>query len=142
MQVGQLGARAEVTTIEDRVSPFRDGSRRGISKASLGCSSSMARYRGPMDLAADLTWLTGRPISEARLDEDLGGPSGVRGGAVSRPFTHQALGLPIGDGLTTEQAVVELDTRAVRTGIGRHRVAVEILASLPARRKDSRADET
>ncbi len=59
-----------------------------------------------------------------------------------RSTINQALGVLIGDGLTAQQAVVELDTRAVRTGIGRQRVAAEILASLLVRRKDCRAEDS
>jgi hypothetical protein len=81
-----------------------------------------------VDLAADLTWLTGRPPTDFTLDQHLGN---------SRPDTtlhlqalseiNQAVGLLIGRGYSPQQASWELDTQAANNRSDRHSVARLIL---------------
>lgn len=86
-----------------------------------------------VDLAADLTWLTGRPWRDLRVDEDLLGP---RGSADARSLTswsvlNQARGVLISTGLTADEADLELEARACATGVDRDHAAAELLAGLP-----------
>ncbi len=88
-----------------------------------------------VDLAADLTWLTGRPPGEIRLDEDLVvAKRGVSTRSLASWSTvNQALGVLIGSGMTTEEADAELSARAALTEGGRHLAAFDLLARLPFR---------
>jgi hypothetical protein len=139
--VGNPDARVEITTIEDRAHaaqirtslrfPLLDGDR---PEATAGVLLVYAAQPGALvDLAADLTWLTGRPLGDARLDEDLDGPA-VQSpeSSLSRLSTvNQAVGVLIGCGLTQQEALADLDARASATGVERHLVAAAILACLP-----------
>lgn len=86
-----------------------------------------------VDLAADLTWLTGRPWRDLRVDEDLVGPrrSTDAGSLTSWSVLNQARGVLISTGLTAHEADLELDARASVTGVDRHHVAAELIAGLP-----------
>lgn len=85
-----------------------------------------------VDLAADLTWVTGRPWRDFRIDEDLDAAQESPGTAslTSWSTINQARGVLISKGLTVEQADSELDTQAAATGIGRHHAAAELLAGV------------
>ena len=139
--VGDPDARVEITTVEDRAHaaqirtslrfPLLDDER---PEASAGVLLVYAAQPGALvDLAADLTWLTGRPLGDARLDEDLDGPAAHSPeSSLSRLSTvNQAVGVLIGGGLTVQEALAELDARASATGLERHIVAAGILACLP-----------
>jgi hypothetical protein len=86
-----------------------------------------------VDLAADLTWLTGRSTDELCLDDDIAGkfhlhpPESLR----SQSAINQAIGALIGQGRTPDQARMELDVRAADSGMKVHAAAVGLLASLP-----------
>jgi hypothetical protein len=139
--VGDPDALVEITTIEDpahaaqiRTSlrfPLLDEERPG---ATAGVLLVYATKPGALvDLAADLTWLTGRPLGDARLDEDLGGPAAQSPeSSLSRlSAVNQAVGVLIGSGLTQQEALAELDARVSATGVERHLVAAAVLACLP-----------
>jgi len=141
--VGDPEHLVHVTTIEDaeqttriRTSlrfPLRHETEPGLVAGASGVLIVYAAQPGALvDLAADITWLTGRPFGDARLDEDLGGPDATsRDRSLSRLSTvNQALGVLIGGGLRQEEAGDELDARAARTGLARHLAAAEVLASL------------
>jgi hypothetical protein len=91
-----------------------------------------ARPGAFIDLAADLSWLTHRDLSEFALDEHLtlghdpDEPSGL--GAVS--VINQAIGMLIARGHLPENAEREITARAARAGVDRHTAAGHILASL------------
>lgn len=148
--VGNPDARVEITTIEDgahaaqiRTSlrfPLLDGDR---PEATAGVLLVYAAQPGALvDLAADLTWLTGRPLGDARLDEDLDGPAAQSPeSSLSRLSTvNQAVGVLIGGGLTQQEALADLDARASATGVERHLVAAAILACLPVDTVDRAQD--
>ncbi len=82
-----------------------------------------------VDLAADLTWLTGRSWRDFRIDEDLLVPGGSAGRKSVKSWStiNQALGLLISTGLTLDEADAELDARAARTGRRRDLAAVDVL---------------
>lgn len=88
-----------------------------------------ARTGAFVDLAADLSWLTGRPLTDFALDRHLrlpterGSPSGV----LSASLVNQAIGLLIGRGCTPEQAELEIGQRAAAAGHTRAEAARSIL---------------
>jgi hypothetical protein len=88
-----------------------------------------------VDLATDLSWLTGDGLNRGPggfvLDEDLtphdpAAPSGLK--ALS--IIEQAIGLLIGRGNTPEQALQHLDLLAADTRVDRLAAAGAILAEL------------
>jgi hypothetical protein len=85
-----------------------------------------------IDLAADLSWLTHRDLSEFALDEHLtlghdpDEPSGLGGVSV----INQAIGMLIARGHLPEDAEREITARAARADVDRHTAAGHILASL------------
>ena len=88
-----------------------------------------------VDLAADLAWLTARPLSGFLLDQHL--PASTERGAATNLFEasviNQAIGALIGQGYTPEQAEQHLTAESADAGIGRHAVGLRILAGLNAR---------
>jgi hypothetical protein len=85
-----------------------------------------------IDLAADLAWLTGRPLSDFVLDRHLtvADEPGSRTPLVTASAVNQALGVLIGRGYTPSQADWQLDTQARHTGADRYNAACLILAKL------------
>ncbi len=85
-----------------------------------------------IDLAADLAWLTDRPLTDFHVDEHLTPPAGhtdpTRLQAMST--INQALGVLIGRGATLEQAERRLGARAASAGIDLLAAATLILAGL------------
>jgi hypothetical protein len=147
--VGDPAARVEITTIEDweHAAQIRTSLRFPLDgprpEVNAGVLLVYAGQPGALvDLAVDLTWLTGRPLGDARLDEDLDGPAAPSSeSSVSRlSAVNQAVGVLIGGGLTQQEAFAELDARASATGVERHLVAAAILASLPGDTVDRAQD--
>jgi hypothetical protein len=88
-----------------------------------------------VDLAADLAWLTARPLNDFVLDQHLPAPA-ERGAATSlfeALVINQAIGALIGQGYTPEQAERHLTAEGADAGISRHAVGLRILAGLNAR---------
>ena len=88
-----------------------------------------------VDLAADLAWLTARPLSDFALDHHLPAPA-ERGPATSLfevSVISQAIGVLIGQGYTPGQAEQHLTAKGADAGISRHAVGLRILAGLNAR---------
>jgi hypothetical protein len=85
-----------------------------------------------IDLAADLSWITGRPLSEFRLDEHRTLPASYTNPAPLTALSHinQALGVLIGRGAVPEQAERDLYARAATAGIDVSAAATLILAGL------------
>ena len=85
-----------------------------------------------VDLAADLAWLTGRPLCDFVIDQHLAIPAGTRIGRqlAEASISNQAIGVLIGRGYTTERAHRQLDARAALAGIDRHAAAQLILSAL------------
>jgi hypothetical protein len=85
-----------------------------------------------VDLAADLAWLTSRPLSDFALDQHL--PAAAERGPVTSlselSVINQAVGALIGQGHTPEQAERHLTAESVVAGISRHAVGMRILAAL------------
>lgn len=141
--VGDSETPVEITTVEDAEQAARIRTSLRFPVRGEGPVEHRSDFSGVLiiyaaipgalvDLAADLAWLTGRPLSEAHLDEDLRGPaSRSHAGTLARlSATNQAVGVLLGEGLTVEEALAELDARAAMTGTMRHLVAAELLASL------------
>jgi hypothetical protein len=85
-----------------------------------------------VDLAADLAWLTRRPLADFVLDEHLLAPdadSNATPLAVASVI-NQAIGVLIGRGYTIQRAHWELDTQAAHGGTDRETAARHILARL------------
>ena len=88
-----------------------------------------------VDLAADLAWLTARPLSDFVLDQHLQ-PSAEQDSATGLFETsviNQSVGVLIGRGHTPEQADRYLAAEAAAAGISRHAVGVRILDGLDVR---------
>ncbi|MCV7229564.1 ANTAR domain-containing protein [Mycolicibacterium komossense] len=104
-----------------------------IAGAGDGLSVAVIFYAGApgafVDLAADLTWLTGRPPADFTLDQHLGITSWPdttpKLQAVSE--INQAIGVLIGRGYSPQQASWELDAQAMNNRTDRHSVARLIL---------------
>lgn len=82
-----------------------------------------------VDLAADLTWLTGRPLTDITLDEHLVIPDGPDPAAVIQAASdiNQAIGVLIGRGHTPQQAHGQLRTQAAHNRTDWHTAARRIL---------------
>lgn len=87
-----------------------------------------------VDLAADLAWLTTRPLSDFVLDEHLTVPPPSNTGTQlqAASIINQAIGVLIGRGHTPEEANGQLDAQAARAGTDRHGAAQLVLATLTA----------
>jgi hypothetical protein len=85
-----------------------------------------------VDLAADLAWLTARPLSDFVLDHHLPVSAGTYSGTylLEASVVNQAIGALIGQGYTVQQADRQLDARAANAGISRHAASLRILANL------------
>lgn len=83
-----------------------------------------------VDLAADLAWLTARPLTDFVLDQHLIIPAGSDSGAQlsTASVINQAIGVLIGFGDTPQQADRRLDTQAAHAGTDRYAAAQLILA--------------
>ena len=88
-----------------------------------------------VDLAADLAWLTARPLNDFVLDRHL--PATAERGAATSLFEacviNQAIGALIGQGYTPEQAERHLTAKGADAGSSRHAVGLRIPARLTAR---------
>lgn len=87
-----------------------------------------------VDLAADLAWLTARPLTDFILDQHLIIPAGsVTGGQLrAASAINQAIGVLVSHGYTPQQADWELDTQAGHARTDRLSAAHHILARLTA----------
>ena len=85
-----------------------------------------------IDLAADLCWLTGRPLTDLAIDQHLNLPAepDFHDGLRDWSLVNQAIGVLIGRGYTPEQAELELDTRATIGDHTRAEAAKIILAGV------------
>jgi hypothetical protein len=86
-----------------------------------------------VDLAADLSWLTGRPLHAFVAEEDVAELPGLlmTEGLAARRTVDQALGVLIAEGCTLDEARTELDSRATRAGVDRGaaaRIILDVLA--------------
>jgi hypothetical protein len=111
----------------------------GVGDVGLPPALVVVLYAGSpgtfVELAADLAWLTARPLSDFVLDQHLPDPAGT--GATTRlsetSVINQAIGALIGRGYTPEQAVRHLTAEGAKAGISRHAVGLRILAAPDAR---------
>jgi hypothetical protein len=98
---------------------------------SVGVVLYAAKPGAFMDLAADLSWITGRPLGDFRSDEHRALPLSDTPTHLSATSNiNQALGVLIGQGCTPEQAERDLHARAVASGLDVLGAATLILASL------------
>jgi hypothetical protein len=95
-----------------------------------------------VDLAADLAWLTGRPMSEVTLDGHLSLPAAADVGDQLHAASaiNQAVGVLIGRGFTPHQAHCHLDIQAATNRTDRHAAAQSILGALIASDDDRDRD--
>lgn len=96
-----------------------------------------------VDLAADLSWLTGLALDTFELDRHLAAFAEPGTGATMRSLSviDQAIGVLIGRGHTREQAVADLDVRAAATAGTRYDAAASILDHLVRVEPDPMAPE-
>lgn len=106
------------------------------AKASPSTSVVLILYAGTpgafVDLAADLSWITGRHPSDFRLDEHRALPADYANNTDVRSIStiNQAIGVLIGAGSTPEQAERELHARAAAACIELVGAAALVLADL------------
>jgi hypothetical protein len=144
VRMSAAGGDIEVATLLDQADASRVRSSLRIplgepdsAEGRLGDRIDLVLYAATagafVDLAADLAWLTGRPLDDARLDQDVTGPFDVDPSRSlrARSSIDQAIGVLIGGGLTAEQASSTLDAVAARDGVQRHEAALGVLAALP-----------
>lgn len=88
-----------------------------------------------VDLAADLAWLTARPLSDFVLDRHLPAPAErrVATSLFEASVINQAIGALIGQGYTPEQAERHITAEGADAGISRRAVGLRILARPNAR---------
>jgi hypothetical protein len=88
-----------------------------------------------VDLAADLAWLTARPLGDFVLDQHVPVPAEwISATSLSEAsLINQAIGVLVGQGSTPEQAERHLTTEGADAGVTRHAVGLRILAGLDAR---------
>ena len=92
-----------------------------------------------VDLAADLCWLTGRPLADFALDEhlDLLAEPDTDCGMQAASAVNQAIGVLLGHGYTPEQADLEIDALAAAAGHSRSDAADIILGDAPSEHANS-----
>lgn len=86
-----------------------------------------------VDMAADLSWLTGKHLTGFVVDEHLSvvDTGSKLGDVVAASTVNQAFGVLLGAGFIAANATAELDRRAADAGTDRVQAAAELLASLP-----------
>jgi hypothetical protein len=82
-----------------------------------------------IDLAADLTWLTGRPLTDVTFDQHLTIPTEPDPAALMQAMSdiNQAIGIRIGHGETLQQAESALEVQAADNHTDRQSAARLIL---------------
>lgn len=111
----------------------------GVGDVGLLPAVVLVLYAGSpgtfIDLAADLAWLTARPLSDFVLDQHL--PNLAEQCSATNLFEdsviNQAIGALIGQGYTPEQAERHLTVEGAAAGVSRHVLGLRILAGLNAR---------
>lgn len=85
-----------------------------------------------VDLAADLSWLTGVQLDEYALDQHLPtiGTSSTPPTIHATSVINQAIGVLVGSGHPPEEAHQRLTAQAVDAGVDRYGAAVRILTAL------------
>jgi hypothetical protein len=88
-----------------------------------------------VDLAADLAFLTDRPLRDFAVDQHLPGPAeqDCATNLFEVSTINQAVGVLIDRGYTPEQAERHLEVQSVDAGISRYAVGLRILAGLDGR---------
>jgi hypothetical protein len=86
-----------------------------------------------VDLGADLSWLTGRRLTDFALDQhlNLSSEPDAAGGVHVASVVNQAIGVLIGRGYTPEQAELEIDAQAAAAGHSRSDAANIVLQAPP-----------
>jgi hypothetical protein len=94
-----------------------------------------------VDLAADLLWLTVRPLTEVTLDEHLTVPAGPDAAQLqAQSDINQAIGVLIGRGYTPQQAHWQIDTQAANNRTDRHTAARLLLDNITTSDDDQHFD--
>lgn len=121
--------------------PLSDDNADGAG-APLAVVLYAARSGAFVDLAADLCWLTGRPLSDFALDQHLSVPATTDsdGGVQAASLVNQAIGVLLARGYTPEQAELEIDARATAAGHSRSEAATIVLAGPADDDKDPTRD--
>lgn len=110
----------------------------GLGDSRSPSSVAIILYAGTpgtfVDLAADLAWLSARPLADFILDQHLAiTTKSITAGQLRAASTiNQAIGILIGRGHTPQQASRELDTQADHARTDRLSAAHHILALLTA----------
>jgi hypothetical protein len=93
-----------------------------------------------VDLAADLAWLTRRPLTDFMLDQHLTVPADTTDQLRAVSDTNQAIGALIGRGYTPQQAHRHLDIQAADNRTDRHTAAQLILDTITTGDDDEHFD--
>lgn len=130
------------TLLDDHVDPRDIGTSlklpRSIGAATDRPDISVVLYAGTpgafVDMAADLSFLTGHQFDAATLDQHhgLASEADITGVLHTKTEIHEAIGVLIARGRTSEQASAELDALADAAGTDRAIEADRILVALAA----------
>lgn len=83
-----------------------------------------------VDVAADLAWMTGKDLSEFRVDQHLTAAGAASNSVQTLSIINQAVGVLIGRGRTPEQATQDLASSAERGDGDLRTAAAAVLSSL------------
>lgn len=108
----------------------------GVDRHPVQSHSSLVLYAGQpgafVDIAADIAWLTGRPLESFRIDEHIGAPrdDGSVAALQDASTVNQAVGVLLERGFTVAAAVNHLEDLAAAAGVAVVTSAAVLLGQL------------
>ncbi len=146
-RTGSVGAQIEFTGRSDahqdlsaaRTSVFIPLPERDHADSATRSVSALVLYASQpgafVDIAADISWITGRPLDSFRIDEHLDPPGddGSVAALADASTINQAVGVLIERGFTVEAARHHLDRLAAMAGVASAAAAAVLLGQLPDR---------
>ena len=132
---GRSDAHQDLSAVRTSVFiPLPDGDN---ADAAVQSGSAMVLYASRpgafVDVAADIAWITGRPLDSFRIDEHLDprGDDGSVTALAAASTVNQAVGVLIERGFTVESARRHLHRLAAMAGVTSATAAADLLGQLP-----------